>query len=586
MRHRHCESRRKQLPPSAYRHRASRRLYPARTDPGEAAIGRPTATARRLVDASVSPNTRRAYAGALRRLDAWLDRRELDDAALAVYLAELHDAGRAASSAAMAVAAACFRAKLAGHPNPSGERTARVLAGYRRTAADRGRGQAGPFSASDLAAVLATCHRSRRRGRGIESDEVADERGRIDAVIAGLLFMAGMRRSEVSSLRWSDVVDATDGDGVLVRVRVSKTNQDGEVNDVRFVKDGVARALRTLRAATSPEPADRVVPLSAQMIGLRFTAAAQAAGVERRVTAHSGRVGLASELTSRGASTTDVMLAGNWKTSRMVAHYSAGATAERGAVSALLCRERTSSLIRWFTIMGYADQTFVPIERTKAEIETLLVKSGCDAIATLWDKRERRVAIQFRAHNRMVRFSLTLPSPGGRRQPPRRRTTKPCAPSGGDYSSASVPSLRLSTTRSKASRKPSWRSSCSPTVVPSLNAHSPRSVRCTRPERYRRAVPTSAPVRARLPIVQDPARRRSPRIVNRQGSVAWRRRLARSRSGALGTSPPDVSKQLKQMMLDHDVPLGVRAAPTHAHLRRLRYFRANSPPRICPLRLW
>ena len=106
------------------------------------------------------------------------------------------------------------------------------------------------------------------------------------------------------------------------------TNQEGEVNDVRFVKDGVARALRTLRAATSPEPADRVVPLSAQMIGLRFTAAAQAAGVERRVTAHSGRVGLASELTSRGASTTDVMLAGNWKTSRMVAHYSAGATAE------------------------------------------------------------------------------------------------------------------------------------------------------------------------------------------------------------------------------------------------------------------
>ena len=54
------------------------------------------------------------------------------------------------------------------------------------------------------------------------------------------------------------------------------------------------------------------------------------------VTAHSGRVGLASELTSRGASTTDVMLAGNWKTSRMVAHYSAGATAERGAVARYL----------------------------------------------------------------------------------------------------------------------------------------------------------------------------------------------------------------------------------------------------------
>ena len=40
-----------------------------------------------------------------------------------------------------------------------------------------------------------------------------------------------------------------------------------------------------------------------------------------------------SGLTSRGASTTDVMLAGNWKTSRMVAHYSAVATAERGVVA-------------------------------------------------------------------------------------------------------------------------------------------------------------------------------------------------------------------------------------------------------------
>ena len=41
---------------------------------------------------------------------------------------------------------------------------------------------------------------------------------------------------------------------------------------------------------------------------------------------------------SRGASTTDVMLAGNWKTSRMVAHYLAGATAERGAVARYLRR--------------------------------------------------------------------------------------------------------------------------------------------------------------------------------------------------------------------------------------------------------
>ena len=130
---------------------------------------------------------------------------------------------------------------------------------------------------------------------------------------------------------WADVADAVDDDGVLVTVRRSKTNQESELRDMRFVKDSVAGAIRTLRAAANPALDDQVVPLSPQTVGLRFAAAARAAGIER-VTAHSGRVGLASELTSRGASTTDVMLAGNWKTSRMVAHYSARATVERGAV--------------------------------------------------------------------------------------------------------------------------------------------------------------------------------------------------------------------------------------------------------------
>ena len=40
----------------------------AQIAPTETAIGPPTVTARRLVDASVSPNTRRAYAGAIGRL--------------------------------------------------------------------------------------------------------------------------------------------------------------------------------------------------------------------------------------------------------------------------------------------------------------------------------------------------------------------------------------------------------------------------------------------------------------------------------------------------------------------------------------
>ncbi len=76
--------------------------------------------------------------------------------------------------------------------------------------------------------------------------------------------------------------------------------------------------------------------LNGASVARRFGAAAQAAGVAGRITGHSGRIGLASELTSRGATTTETMLAGGWKTARMVAHYSAGATAERGAVAKYL----------------------------------------------------------------------------------------------------------------------------------------------------------------------------------------------------------------------------------------------------------
>ena len=48
----------------------------AQIAPADTAIGPPSATARRLVDASVSANTRRAYAGALGQLDALARRRD------------------------------------------------------------------------------------------------------------------------------------------------------------------------------------------------------------------------------------------------------------------------------------------------------------------------------------------------------------------------------------------------------------------------------------------------------------------------------------------------------------------------------
>ena len=160
-----------------------------------------------------------------------------------------------------------------------------MLGGYRRTAADRGRGQAAPLRADGLAAILATAARPRTDGRGVESHTTAQRLRRLDAVIASLLFMGGLRRSEVSALEWRDVSDARDG--VLLTVRTSKTNQEGDAADVRYLKNDAANAIRTLRAADADAaPTDRVIGLSPLQIQRRFTAAARAAGIEARVTAH------------------------------------------------------------------------------------------------------------------------------------------------------------------------------------------------------------------------------------------------------------------------------------------------------------
>ena len=78
---------------------------------------------------------------------------------------------------------------------------------------------------------------------------------------------------------------------------------------------------RRRRRSSGAVPTTGKAEASKAAVGLRFTAAAQAAGVELRVTAHSGRVGLASELTSRGASTTDVMLAGYRRTRSTIHDY-------------------------------------------------------------------------------------------------------------------------------------------------------------------------------------------------------------------------------------------------------------------------
>ena len=297
----------------------------AQTSVLPADIQRGAETAIILMRKLLAANTRRAYASALRKLDATLQGQELTDRTLAAYVGSLAREGLSPTSAATVIAAVKQRYEERDLQFPGSKLTRDTLSGFRRQAARQPapRGQAQAVTLEDATAMLAAACKPRPRGRGgMESRRTAERRGIVDAAIVAVLFQAGLRRCEAAALVWADIEDAADGEGVLIHVRTSKTNQEGTAVDTRYVKDGFAAALRRLRVECGSDrsQANRpVFTLSGQQISRRFTAAAKAAGIPGRVTAHSGRVGLASELTRRGASVTETMLAGGWTTARMVA---------------------------------------------------------------------------------------------------------------------------------------------------------------------------------------------------------------------------------------------------------------------------
>ena len=168
-------------------------------------------TARQLAGASIAENTRRAYAGALGRLEEWLGGRPPSDPLLAAYLGHLFDAGVSPAVAGQVVASVRFRAHLAGIPSPAGEATARVLAGFRRAGRARGRGSADGvrWEQADAAAELAA------NGGALA--------GLRDAAILAVASDALLRVSEATALEFADVnpSDST------VTVRHSKTDPEG-----------------------------------------------------------------------------------------------------------------------------------------------------------------------------------------------------------------------------------------------------------------------------------------------------------------------------------------------------------------------
>lgn len=288
-----------------------------------------------LVGASISPDTRRAYRGALERLDAWLDGRPLDDGTLAAWITGLHGQGLSVSTAALAVAAARFRSRMAGDDgknDPAGPLTGRTLAGIRRSSHSRGRGQVAgvTWEMSDQVIEKAVQQKTLR--------------GLRDAALIAVASDALLRVSEMVAIDVNDIERDPDGSAVLF-IRHSKTDQEG-AGATCYLGPRTVEVLDTWMESAGVDGKDPGSPVFRSVrkggaIGGRLSDRSARAivtgrcgsSVAGRVSGHSLRVGSALSLARAGATLVELQQAGRWKSPDMPARYTRGESARRGAVA-------------------------------------------------------------------------------------------------------------------------------------------------------------------------------------------------------------------------------------------------------------
>jgi hypothetical protein len=167
---------------------------------------------------SRAPNTRRAYRAAVAAFAAFAEasgRSAIPAASetVAAYLSHQANEGRRCSTVSLHAAAVSYAHRVAGHPNPCDSALVReVVRGIRRTTGAAPK-QAAAMTLPRLAQVVMTLDRTSVRGRR-------------DAALLTLGFALAARRSELVALDVEDLED--DGEGLLIRVRRSKTDQEGQ----------------------------------------------------------------------------------------------------------------------------------------------------------------------------------------------------------------------------------------------------------------------------------------------------------------------------------------------------------------------
>ncbi|MCY3629851.1 MAG: site-specific integrase [Bacteroidetes bacterium] len=284
----------------------------------------------RLIQSSVSENTRIAYERALSKLKRWLDGQMLTDARLSEYLAIRHEQGWASSSIAVTPAAVRFASRLADTEATIGALTERTLAGIRREGRHRGRGQVTGMTFTGTRFLVGQIAKN-----GVK--------GVRDATLFSPMSDCMLRISEL-------VLSAP------LTLKPSRTNR-GDFTSPQARQTGRERGYALCRPA-HPGAYPRLAPsdgrstgrcscpcpsfslsargshiqqsgVSVQGIRKNLTAYVKQAGLKGRYSGHSFRIGTAT--------LAQMQTVGRWQTSRMSAAYCRNDLAQGGALSRSCC---------------------------------------------------------------------------------------------------------------------------------------------------------------------------------------------------------------------------------------------------------
>jgi site-specific recombinase XerD len=188
-------------------------------------------------EAEKAAATRTAYAADWRDFASWCAARGATSlpahvGIVAAYLSWLAESGRKASTIGRRAAAIGHQHKLAGHVPPTGQEGVRaVLRGIRRTIGAAKAGKA-PATADVLTTMLRLCPPTLAGSR--------------DRALLALGFAGALRRSELVAL---EVVDLTETpDGLCVRIRRSKTDQEGAGTEIAIPRGYRLRPVEAVQA--------------------------------------------------------------------------------------------------------------------------------------------------------------------------------------------------------------------------------------------------------------------------------------------------------------------------------------------------